>query len=78
MSNNDTSVDDVEGLDLLRWEDQQAIKKYMEGGSMSTTAVNNDECAIEVSQTSRAACRRCNQKIMKGMVGNFSELFILL
>uniref|UniRef100_A0A6I9R1H2 Poly [ADP-ribose] polymerase n=1 Tax=Elaeis guineensis var. tenera TaxID=51953 RepID=A0A6I9R1H2_ELAGV len=62
------SVDDVEGIDLLRWEDQQKIRKYIEGGSVSTTAVSNDECTIEVSQTSRAACRRCNQKIMKGMV----------
>lgn len=62
------SVDDVEGIDLLRWEDQQKIRKYVEGGSASTTAVSNYECAIEVSQTSRAACRRCNQKIMKGMV----------
>ncbi|XP_008794292.2 LOW QUALITY PROTEIN: poly [ADP-ribose] polymerase 1 [Phoenix dactylifera] len=62
------SVDDVEGIDLLRWEDQQKIRKYVEGGSVSATAVSNDECAMEVSQTSRAACRRCNQKIMKGMV----------
>ncbi|KAG1362571.1 Poly [ADP-ribose] polymerase [Cocos nucifera] len=62
------SVDDVEGIDLLRWEDQQKIRKYVEGGSVSTTAVSNDGCAMEVSQTSRAACRRCNQKIMKGMV----------
>ncbi|XP_020095802.1 poly [ADP-ribose] polymerase 1 isoform X1 [Ananas comosus] len=62
------SLDDVEGYDLLRWDDQQQLRKYVEGGLSSTTAVANNECAIEVSQTSRAACRRCNQKIMKGTV----------
>ncbi|OAY84085.1 Poly (ADP-ribose) polymerase 1 [Ananas comosus] len=62
------SLDDVEGYDLLRWDDQQQLRKYVEGGLSSTAAVANNECAIEVSQTSRAACRRCNQKIMKGTV----------
>lgn len=64
------SPDDVEGLDLLRWEDQQMIRKYAEGGGPQTTAAPAaTESGIEVSQTSRATCRHCNQKIMKGEVG---------
>ncbi|XP_020247159.1 poly [ADP-ribose] polymerase 1 isoform X2 [Asparagus officinalis] len=66
------SFDDVEGIDLLRWEDQQKIRKYVEDGSMQTTstgtAIADSECAIEVSQTSRATCKRCNEKIIKGTV----------
>lgn len=61
-------MDDVEGIDLLRWEDQQKIRKYVEGGSISTAPVSENECAIEISQTSRAGCKRCSQKIMKGDV----------
>ena len=63
------SIDDVEGLELLRWEDQQRIRKYVDGGgpsNASTAAVI--ERGVEVSQTSRASCRNCGQKIMKGEV----------
>lgn len=68
-ANQIKAFDDVEGVDLLRWEDQQKIRKYVEGGSSTMTSTsNNDECAIEVSQTSRAACKRCNDKIMKGTI----------
>ena len=70
------SVDDVEGIELLRWEDQQMIRKYIEGGR--NTHTQNDpatyvvmECGVEVSQTSRATCKYCNQKRMKGEVGYF-------
>ncbi|KAB1208820.1 Poly [ADP-ribose] polymerase 1 [Morella rubra] len=63
------SIDDVEGIELLRWEDQQKIRKYVEGGvSSSTNAVTSMECGIEVSKTSRATCKHCSQKIMKGEV----------
>uniref|UniRef100_A0A1D1YCL5 Poly [ADP-ribose] polymerase n=1 Tax=Anthurium amnicola TaxID=1678845 RepID=A0A1D1YCL5_9ARAE len=62
------SVDDVEGVDLLRWEDQQKIRNYVEGGVQETTAVIGNESVIEISATSRAACRRCSEKISKGMV----------
>ena len=68
-------IDDVEGVDTLRWEDQQKIRNYVEGGG--TGASNADanvarvmEYGIEVSQTSRATCKCCNQKIMKGQVAN--------
>ncbi|OVA13922.1 BRCT domain [Macleaya cordata] len=68
-ANQIKSPDDVEGLDLLRWEDQQKIRKYIEGvGSSNTSTVDANECGIEVSQTSRATCRHCSQKIMKGEV----------
>lgn len=63
-------VDDVEGLELLRWEDQQKIRKYIDGAVVSNSSASaNVECGIEVSQTSRATCRSCNQKIAKGEVG---------
>ncbi|KAL5981388.1 Poly [ADP-ribose] polymerase 1 [Asimina triloba] len=67
-SNQIKSVEDVEGLDLLRWEDQQKIRKYVEGGSISSTPIAASECAIEVSQNARAGCKRCNEKIAKGNV----------
>lgn len=61
-------LDDVEGLDLLRWEDQQKIRKYVEAVTSPKPNANNVESSIEVSQTYRAACKRCNEKILKGMV----------
>ena len=40
------------------------------GGPSNTKAVTSTamEYAIEVSQTSRASCKSCTQKIMKGEV----------
>ncbi|GMP99511.1 hypothetical protein CsSME_00046950 [Camellia sinensis var. sinensis] len=68
-ANQIKSLDDVEGIELLRWEDQQKMRKYVEGGGpQNTPSPVVMECGIEVSQTSRAACRRCNQKVMKGEV----------
>lgn len=64
-------VDDVEGLESLRWEDQQKIRKYVEEGGASTpssAAARNVECAVGVSPSARATCRSCNQKIDKGEV----------
>ncbi|GLU07733.1 hypothetical protein SLE2022_246810 [Rubroshorea leprosula] len=55
-ANQINSVDDVEGLELLRWEDQQKIRTYVESD------------AIESSQTSGATCEHCSQKILKGKV----------
>ncbi|XP_031502932.1 poly [ADP-ribose] polymerase 1 isoform X2 [Nymphaea colorata] len=69
-ANQIKSIDDVEGLDLLRWEDQQNIRKHVEVGTLGTKthSASADECSIEVSQTSRATCKLCNQKIEKGKV----------
>lgn len=67
-ANQIQTFDDVEGLDLLRWEDQQKIQKYVEGVTSATPSASNVESTIEVSQTSRAACKRCSEKIIKGMV----------
>lgn len=69
-------IDDVEGIELLRWEDQQNLRKYVDSGgggddgglSSNKATCAPSECAIEVSQTSRATCRNCSQKIMKGEV----------
>ncbi|XP_073139928.1 poly [ADP-ribose] polymerase 1 [Henckelia pumila] len=62
------SVDDVEGLELLRWEDQQTIRKYVDGVGQTDSVAASPvvQCGIEVSPTSRATCRCCNQKITKG------------
>lgn len=69
------SIDDVEGIELLRWEDQQKIRKYVEGsGSPASTAVTTTECGIEVAQFSRATCKQCSQKIMKGEVSFYVSL----
>ncbi|KAL0444646.1 UNVERIFIED_CONTAM: Poly [ADP-ribose] polymerase 1 [Sesamum latifolium] len=63
-------VDDVEGLELLRWEDKQKIRKYIDGVVMSnSSAPAVVECGIEVSQTSRTTCHCCNLKIAKGEIG---------
>ncbi|KAJ3678554.1 hypothetical protein LUZ60_002357 [Juncus effusus] len=75
------ALGDVEGIDLLRWDDQEKIRKYIESGTDSTTgtesktgtkkdetSVSIDECAIDISPSSRASCKSCNQKIQKGTV----------
>lgn len=66
------SVDDVEGMESLRWEDQQSIRAYVEGSAASSSenAVSGSamEHSIEASQSSRAACKGCGQKIVKGEV----------
>ncbi|KAL9436040.1 hypothetical protein AB3S75_022161 [Citrus x aurantiifolia] len=71
-ANQIKSLDDVEGIESLRWEDQQKIRKYVEegvgSGSSSKSNVTSAEYGIEVSQTSRATCRHCSKKIMKGEV----------
>lgn len=76
------SLDDVEGIESLRWEDQQKIRKYVEegvgSGSSSKSNVTAAEYGIEVSQTSRAICRHCSKKIMKGEVVFFFFLFHFL
>ncbi|KAL1143126.1 hypothetical protein V6Z11_A11G141100 [Gossypium hirsutum] len=64
-------TDDVEGIESLRWEDQQKIRNYVESGGPSnakTVTPQAMEYAIEVSQASRATCKGCSQKIMKGEV----------
>ncbi|KAK7284099.1 hypothetical protein RJT34_18838 [Clitoria ternatea] len=73
-ANQIKSVDDVENLESLRWEDQQKIRKYIESGGATTAKANsnaskdNSAGGIEVSQTSRATCRQCGLKIIKGEV----------
>ncbi|KAK9704903.1 hypothetical protein RND81_07G018900 [Saponaria officinalis] len=72
------SVDDVEGIESLRWEDQQKLRKYIEvqGVSSDSSAIAAvpvrasapEAHGIEVSQTSRAMCKSCSQKIIKGEV----------
>lgn len=60
----------MEGLEVLRWEDQQKIRKYVESAAVAnSTAAANVECGVEVAPTARATCRTCNQKIAKGEVG---------
>ncbi|KAK2387997.1 Poly [ADP-ribose] polymerase 1 [Trifolium repens] len=79
-ANQIKSVDDVENIESLRWDDQQKIRKYIESGggggagtpksnaASKSNASKNIEYGIEVSQTSRATCKHCGQKIIKGEV----------
>uniref|UniRef100_A0A0D9WXY3 Poly [ADP-ribose] polymerase n=1 Tax=Leersia perrieri TaxID=77586 RepID=A0A0D9WXY3_9ORYZ len=70
------SVDDVEGIDALRWADQEKIRNYV--GSVSATASSaaaiSDKCTIEVAKSARTSCRRCGEKITKGTVRVSSKL----
>lgn len=69
-------------MELLRWDDQQLIRKYVEGGGPSKDTAKNVsavvDCGIEVSQTSRATCKHCSQKILKGEVGFCVSLLVFL
>lgn len=83
-------VDDVEGIESLRWEDQQKIRKYVESGAGSNTSTSTGtstsstannaklEYGIEVSQTSRAGCRKCSEKILKGEVNCCSTSSVMV
>ncbi|KAI3506849.1 hypothetical protein L1887_21425 [Cichorium endivia] len=66
------SCDDVEGIETLRWEDQQKIRQYVEGGGIGSQSTPDPpdvtKCTIEASKTSRATCKMCNEKIMTGEV----------
>uniref|UniRef100_UPI001CB8F76B poly [ADP-ribose] polymerase 1 n=1 Tax=Erigeron canadensis TaxID=72917 RepID=UPI001CB8F76B len=65
------SCDDVEGIETLRWEDQQKIRQYVEGGgsgSPSSSASTATKCTIEASKTPRATCKICKEKITTGEV----------
>ncbi|KAM1539365.1 hypothetical protein FF1_004080 [Malus domestica] len=69
-SNQIKSTDDVEGLELIRWEDQQKVRSYVQSGgppdtTPATSKFTTKECGIEVSPTSRATCKQCSQKILK-------------
>ncbi|KAI3875434.1 hypothetical protein MKX03_036768 [Papaver bracteatum] len=67
--NKISSPDDVEGMDLLRWEDQKRMRRYIQTGIFfNTTTVGVNERSIEVSQTCRAVCKLCNKKITEGEI----------
>lgn len=61
---------------MLRWEDQQRIRKYVEDGgssqagdgSSSGVKASATEFSVEVSQNARASCKKCGEKISKGEV----------
>lgn len=62
------SVDDVEGIDTLRWDDQEKIRNYVGSApaTASSAAAISDKCTIEVAKSARTSCRRCGEKIKKG------------
>lgn len=67
------SLEDIEGLDSLRWEDQQKVRTYIENTAPSEAGKPakekaDGEYAIEIAKSSRAACKSCNEKIEKGQV----------
>lgn len=62
-------TDDVEGIESLRWEDQQKIRKYIETAEqLKSNSIKDTQYGIEVSQNARATCKHCGQKIIKGEV----------
>ncbi|XVF21621.1 hypothetical protein REPUB_Repub12eG0106200 [Reevesia pubescens] len=70
-ANQIKSIDDVEGIESLRWEDQQRIRNYVEAAVLSNASADAPtamEYAVEVSKTSRATCKQCSLKIMSGEV----------
>ncbi|KAH7415504.1 hypothetical protein KP509_14G048900 [Ceratopteris richardii] len=61
------SVDDVENLDSLRWEDQQRVREYVGNSGPNETGKSTEgdgdgEYAIEVAKSSRSTCKSCNEK----------------
>lgn len=56
------ALHEVEGVDGLRWKDQEIILNYI-GGPGST-----NEFAIENAKSSHATCKSCNAKIVYGEV----------
>ncbi|KAL2609830.1 hypothetical protein R1flu_028403 [Riccia fluitans] len=75
------SLDDIEGVDDIRWEDSQKLKKYVEGGGGKGSVVKEEdedadgsedpgsgEYACENAKSGRATCKSCNEKISKGEV----------
>ncbi|GAB2282278.1 Poly [ADP-ribose] polymerase 1 [Dionaea muscipula] len=67
-------IDDVDGIELLRWDDQEMIRKYVDSGSGGPAGTPNKsstsaaDYSVEVSQNSRAVCKHCSEKIMKAQV----------
>lgn len=66
------ALHEVEGVDQLRWKDQERILKYIggrgQGTSGSTTDHSSNEFSIENCKSSHATCKSCNEKIVKGKV----------
>lgn len=69
----------IKGLDMLRWDDQQDLRK--KGGFTTTGAAvpaadresassddEDDVLKTEYAKSSQSSCRKCNQKIQKGEV----------
>ncbi|KAI5063068.1 hypothetical protein GOP47_0021615 [Adiantum capillus-veneris] len=64
-------LEDIEGIDNLRWDDQQKVRAYFENsapscGGDSAKGVADGDYAIEATKSSQAACKSCNEKIEKG------------
>lgn len=66
------TIGDLHNFDALRWEDQEALKKKIaDEASGVSGALKNPACddfSIEYSKSSRAACKQCQSKIMKGEI----------
>jgi len=62
-----TSVDEIEGFQLLRWEDQQAISQKVQS-TFTSKGTSNSVVCVEYAKSDRSACRECVQKIEKGKI----------
>ncbi|XP_029966946.1 poly [ADP-ribose] polymerase 1 [Salarias fasciatus] len=75
---NVQSSADIAGYSLLRWEDQQKVKKAIEGGGATTGKGDQksgagggktlNDFAVEYAKSNRSTCKGCEQKIEKDQI----------
>ena len=59
---------DVAGFDKLRWPDQEALRAKVASFGGSGSLLNGETYRVEVAPSSRAQCRGCATKVLKGEV----------
>lgn len=69
------NVDDIADFDQLRWEDQEMIRKNVEGAGkeflaaqLSSSDTPLEDYTTEYAKSNRSVCRGCNEKIDKGVL----------
>lgn len=74
-----SAVNEIEGMDGLRWEDQQKIKDQISGkGSAGDAKKSSDsgeekihmlsDFAVEYAKSNRSKCKACDEKIVKDTI----------
>lgn len=64
-----TDVSEFNGFDLLRWDDQEKIKKKLMGEIVGICEVDglskDDMLVVEYAKSNRSFCKSCEDKITK-------------